>query len=290
MSGDARPPTRHKTRHATGGSDALTGNLDANARVAVAKAGAGPFTRRKLLVVDTLGISVTIADDAPGEQVTITPAVTGKFPDNIVLPKTSGKGIQVDTTTPTFPWRDILGAEVTGSPGANDPTWATFRNGIKGWQFGNIVINERWFMFHVPHDYLPGSDLFVHAHWSQAVVDTGGAGGTPGVVKWVVEHMAAKGHNQAAYPAGKLVTLSEQASAVQYQHMLIEAQLSSAGGSASLMDTASIEPDMLVLCRVFRDPADPVNTLNQGPFLLEVDVHYQSTNIGTKQRAPNFYV
>jgi len=25
------------------------------------------------------------------------------------------------------------------------------------------------------------------------------------------------------------------------------------------------------------------------PFLLEADIHYQSTNIGTKQKAPNFY-
>ena len=35
-------------------------------------------------------------------------------------------------------------------------------------------MNEVWNEFHVPHDYVPGSDLYIHVHWSQITVDTGG--------------------------------------------------------------------------------------------------------------------
>jgi len=103
-----RAPSLHRAKHASGGSDALTGNLDATARVAVDIVGGGSGTRRKVRFIGSLALAVTVADDAQNELVTVTPTVTGKFPDNIVLPKTAGKGIRVDTAAPTFGFADIL--------------------------------------------------------------------------------------------------------------------------------------------------------------------------------------
>ena len=61
----------HQAVHATGGRDALVGNLDANARVTIEQ-GQTSYARRKVSVVTTGGLTASIADDAQGERVTLT--------------------------------------------------------------------------------------------------------------------------------------------------------------------------------------------------------------------------
>lgn len=67
------------------------------------------------------------------------------------------------------------------------------------------------------------------------------------------------------------------------------ASLEFAAGSptASQIDTDGLEVDGLLLVRTFLS----ANTMNGTPaqFLHTVDLHYQSTNVGTKNKAPNFY-
>jgi hypothetical protein len=41
--------------------------------------------------------------------------------------------------------------------------------------------------------------------------------------------------------------------------------------------------------RTYRNAADAADTLDQAPFLHYVDIHYQSTGIGTKQKSPPFW-
>lgn len=209
--------------------------------------------------------------------------------DDLVLPKTSGNGIRVDPAAATFGWRDLLGYIHIRVPGANDPVLAVHRGNIRQFQFSNALMNEVFAEYHLPHDYLPGSNIHIHAHWSQIVVDTG-AGGAPGTVKWSFETTYAKGHGQSPFSVPGTVSVTQQASAVQYTHMLAEVQLSAAAPGAGQLDTDDLEPDGLILVRAWSDPADAADTLDQAPFLHFVDVHYQSTNVATKQRAPNFYV
>jgi hypothetical protein len=71
--------------------------------------------------------------------------------------------------------------------------------------------------------------------------------------------------------------------------MLAEVQLSAASPSAAQLDSDDLEPDGIILVRCFRDPGDAADTLDQVPFLHYVDIHYQSTNIATKAKIPNFY-
>jgi hypothetical protein len=206
-----------------------------------------------------------------------------------VLSKVSGNGIKVDLSTPTYGFRDLLGEIKILTPGANDPTLATFRDGIKGWTFSNAVMNEVWNYYHIPHDYVPGSDIFLHFHWAQNVVDSGGPAGVPGDVKWQAEVIYAKGHDQEAYPASFTTSITQTASGTQYQHLLGEVQLSASSPSAIQIDSDLLEPDGVIKIRSFRDPVDAADTLNQVPFLDYVDIHYQSTNIATKSKAPDFY-
>jgi hypothetical protein len=238
----------------------------------------------------TTGVTFQTADSAGTANITVLDNGLTKIErNNIVLPKTSGVGIQVDTTTPTFGYRDLLGEIKILSPGANDPTLAVFRNNIRAFSFSNAVMNEANFHYHIPHDYVPGSDIFIHAHWSQNVVDSGGAAGVPGVVKWQYEVTYAKGHDQAAFPATFTTSVTQTASVTQYQHMLVELQLSATSPSATQINSALLEPDGMIIVRAFRDPTDAADTLNQVPFMHFSDIHYQSSNIATKNKTPNFY-
>jgi len=71
--------------------------------------------------------------------------------------------------------------------------------------------------------------------------------------------------------------------------MIAEVQLTDPSPSGNQIDTDLLEPDGMFLVRVFRDPGDAADTLDQAPFLLEVDMHIQTSNVGTKNRVPDFY-
>lgn len=180
-------------------------------------------------------------------------------------------------------WRDLVGSPTINTPGAADPNWATYRGNIKQYQFSNVNTNELWFTYHVDHDYKPGSDMYLHVHWSQIVADASKA------VKWSFDVSYAKGHDQAAFSAPIATSVTQSTSAVQYQHMIAEVQLSAASPSASQLDSDNLEPDGLLLVRIYRDPSDVADTAAQAPFVHTVDLHYQTDRRSTPNKAPNFY-
>lgn len=249
---------------------------------------AGTFT-------DLTATGNTVLGDGTGDTTTIS--------GNLIVPKNSGYGIKVDTSTPTFGWRDMLGAINTrpaaGGGSAASPDYVAYRGNIYAYRFGTVAPNnhlhEAFVEFHIPHDYVPSSDLYIHIHWSQTTVDTGGAASAPGDAKWYFDITYADGHGTAGGAADPFiapitVSVVQQGSTTQYGHMIAEVQFSNNGGTGGLLDSTTIQTDGLLLVRAYRDPADGADTLNQDTFVHFVDVHYQSTNLGTKQKAPNFYV
>lgn len=203
---------------------------------------------------------------------------------SVVLPKTSGKGLKVDTATPTFGWRDITGKIRRRGTGAANPTDAVYIGGsVKAWQFA--VNDEVWLDFHIPHDHVPGTDIHLHFHWSHNSADV-----TGGNVTWGAHITYAKGHDQAAFIAEVNPTVTPDASTIQYRHLVSEVQISASTPSGTQIDTDNIEPDGLVLVHAYLS-ANNMTASNgvPDPFLHEVDIHYQSTNIATKDKAPDFY-
>lgn len=185
-------------------------------------------------------------------------------------------------------WNDLLGRSLVRGIGANDPTWAVFRNTIRLYQFSNVSMNEMWFEYHIQHDVKTNPEMHLHVHWTQNAVDTGGPAGVPGTVKWYADMTYAKGHMQAAFPAIITTSLVQQASTTQYMHMLIETQIAAIAPNASQFDSALIEPDGILLVRLYRDPTDVVDTLNQAPFMVQCDVHIQVDRAATPNKAPPF--
>lgn len=202
---------------------------------------------------------------------------------DVILPKTSGNGIKVDNAVPTFGWRDLRAEIRTRGVGSSDPNDATYIGSIKAYSFS--VGDEAWIEFHIPHDYVAGTDIHLHFHWSHNSANV-----TGGSVTWGADVTYAKGHDQAAFVATVNPTLVANASTTQYRHLIPEVQLSASTPSATQIDTDNLEPDGIILIRVYLS-ANNITSSNGAPdpFLHEVDVHYQSTNIATKDKVPDFY-
>jgi hypothetical protein len=67
----------HGATHSTGGPDALSGNIDAIARLAIAKSGTTTGSRRTLNLIPGTNINITTADDSGNEKVDVTLGITG---------------------------------------------------------------------------------------------------------------------------------------------------------------------------------------------------------------------
>lgn len=215
--------------------------------------------------------------------------ITGQqeFEDTIVLPKTSGKGIKVDTTTPTYGWKDLLGIIQPKTSGVGSPTLETFRAGQVR-RFCYAAGEDGDGEFHIPHDWAPGTDLYIHVHWGHNGTAISGSL----VINWYFTY--AKGHNQANFSAEinatQTISTPDIATVPQYRHRIDEFQLSAASPSTSQLDTDDIEPDGLIM---YHWDVTTIPTITGGapnkPFLFYIDLHYQTTNMPTKQKAPNFY-
>jgi hypothetical protein len=206
---------------------------------------------------------------------------------DITMPKSSTRGIRVDNVTPTFPWRDLLGNIRPDPSGVNAPSLTAFRGGsCRAYAFsaGDKIDCE----FHVPHDWAFGTDLFIHAHWFHNGTAISGSN------VMTLAYTYAKGHNQAAFSAEKsqaiTVSTPDIATIPQWRHRLEEIQLSNSGGSGNYLDTTAIEVDGVIAVNLTQTTIPTISggTSNE-PFVLFVDLHYQSSGIGTKQRAPDFY-
>lgn len=202
--------------------------------------------------------------------------------DNIVVNNAAGHGLKVDETNPVYPWFDLLGeVHSDTNTGAAKPAFNAFIGNIKEWQMD--IGNEVFVRFHMPHDYVPGTDLYIHAHWAHnsTIVTSGGA-------DFRFECSYAKGYDQMAFTNPVTVGGNQNASTVQYQHMITEFQLSSVGGNGgTLINSNLLEVDGLILCRCYLNNL----TINGSvkPFLFYIDLHYQSTGIGTKNKNIGFY-
>ena len=211
---------------------------------------------------------------------------------NLVVDNPKTYGIQVDLDNPVYPWHDMLGAIGIRGVGAADPSYNVYQGGIRGYQFDP---NEEVFIeFHVLHDYLPTSDLYIHSHWSlNGKTAAGPTAGTVtgGNVIWGFEVSYAKGHNQAAFSTPITTYVTQGASLTTFQHMIAEVALSSSTPSASQLDSADIEVDGVILVRCFLSENNITVASGQlpDPFLHFCDMHYQSTGVGTKNKSPDFW-
>ncbi len=219
---------------------------------------------------------------APGNEVSFTTAAGASKPiplvgvssgDSLSLATslTFGTSAEIFTGSNNIGWRDITSDINVKGTGSNNPSWATIRNGISAYSFSATVMQEAWVNFHINHDYALGTPVYLHVHWVNPGTNTG-------TVRWGFEYSYAKGHGQEAFPASQTVYVEQAAS--QYTHMIAEI-------STGILDTV-LEPDGIIMVRVFRDATHANDTCTDAVALVMSDVHYQASKWATKNKAPNF--
>lgn len=209
---------------------------------------------------------------------------------NWVIAKSPGAGIKVDLDNPTFGWRDLLGEIIPRERGSVAPAFTAFRGGqIKDYAFsaGDEI---DLITYHIPHDYVKGTDIFFHPHW--------GHNGTAISGSFVLDYFVtyAKGHGQDIFPAEidltQTIVTTDITTHPRWSHEVDDIQLSVSGGGASQLDTDLLEPDGIIEMAVVTTtiPTITGSAASNLPYIFEIDVHYQSTDIATKQRVPDFYI
>ncbi len=104
------------------------------------------------------------------------------------VPKEANTGIKIDSLgTPDWGWHDLQALPIFDPSDPNGAIMASYRGTIKQIQFQEG--NQIYVNFHIPHDYVVGSNLFLHVHWSQT-----SATATGGSVTWAFETTYAKGN------------------------------------------------------------------------------------------------
>ena len=210
----------------------------------------------------------------------------------LIIDKASGNGIKVDTATPTFGFADLLGDQFSKNTGASKPTLVAYNGAIDGWQFGNG--DEAFMSYHIPHDYVLGTDIFLHIHWSQNA--TGATGGT---IDFKYFAIYSKGHNQVSGSTFTSTPITATFSSIdindggsglnQYQQHFTEVIISGASATVALFDRDDFEPDGVIELAFEMTTTNLTGTPSL-PFIHYVDIHYQTTGlIGTKAKAPDFY-
>ncbi len=173
-------------------------------------------------------------------------------------------------------WEDILFPGLSlGRPAAGSPTLTNFRNGLELFAFGGASgVDEAFFTIHIPHDYLPGSKVYPHVHWAHII------GSPSGDVKWQIEYSPSEGHSVNTFPASTTVAMIQTAGA-QYEHHIIEFT----DGQAF---TTNLEPDSVIIGRIFRDADDGEDTFANDAYLLHIDLHYQVDMRKTNEKVSPF--
>ena len=126
----------------------------------------------------------------------------------------------------------------------------------------------------MPHDYVPGTQIYFHAHWLADGTDVN-------PVKWEWDFAYSTGFGTGVFNIGNTtaVEAAEPPAGVPYTHQVTE----SAG-----VTVPNLETDGIIYSRVMRK-ANGGTDNTDNIFLLTSDIHYQSTDQSTPYKRPDFY-
>ena len=175
-------------------------------------------------------------------------------------------------------WRDLV-CGLDTRQGPTSPTLSQFREGIYLYAFDPGNMNEAFATAHIGHDFKRGTMLYPHMHWTVNTASTG-------VVRWGYEYTYARrgdSTGNVAFPATQTLYVDQVADGTNYKHYVAE----SAEDQGIPHD--SIEPDVVVMVRIFRDASHVNDTFPDPVFGFTFDLHYECDRFSTINRTPPFY-
>lgn len=207
-----------------------------------------------------------------------TPA---NLPAGASLGAAQGTGLLVEGG---YSWRDLEGPIVAPTLGAGRPVLTTYVGEIEDYAF-DAGDHYSPIKFHWPHDWAPGTDTLIHLHWSHNGTNISGS--------LVIDYVYIWARRDGVFTAPK--TITQTVSGINITNTpatkkrVDEVQFSTPGGTATLHDTDLFEPDGMILLHFNVVTIPTVTGGALKPFIHYVDQHIQSTGMGTKNNAPDFW-
>jgi hypothetical protein len=157
--------------------------------------------------------------------------------------------------------------------GANAPDLAEFRGGLflNAFAGTGVTVEQGFFTLHILHGIKAGTTPTFHVHWAHNQASPSGD------VKWQLDYSMAKGYGVSTFPAPTSLFTTRPALA-QYVHDISD------DDDMPLASITELEPDTVILGRIYRDPADAADTFENDAFLIQIDMHYERDKPGTAER------
>ncbi len=201
------------------------------------------------------------------------------------LPSTKGEGLLIESG---YSWVDLIGPISPRTLGTSSAMLYPFNEQTTGW--AHRAGSEGDLTYHVPHDYAPNTDTFIHVHWGHNGTDI------QGTLKLKLYVSIAK----RTYPATPFsapimipleITGLNITNSPRWAHRVDEVALSTVSGTGGTLLNSLIETDGLIQVHYEVDtiPSISGSTEVNLPYIQTIDIHMQSTSIGTKNKDPDFW-
>ncbi len=143
------------------------------------------------------------------------------------------------------------------------PTTTLLIYGFNG--AGSTPKEQVYFTVQIPHGYKLESDLHPHIHWSP--IDT-----TAGSVKWFLEYTITSINGTFSTP--QTISVTDPSDGIAWKHQVVELPTISGTG---------LGISSMIVCRLYRDPADSSDTYTPDAAFLQFDVHYEIDTLGSSE-------
>jgi hypothetical protein len=176
------------------------------------------------------------------------------------------KGVGIDNFAET--WDDCRIPGLSARTNATAPDLEAFgpSGNLLAYAFNGAATAEQcYFSIQLPHGYKEGSDIHPHVHWAPTTAAAGN-------VKWQLEYSWA--NMDGTFGAPTTIFGIGAAGGTAWKHILTDlTDISGTGKTVSSM----------LMCRLFRNPADSSDTYEADATLLEFDIHFIVDSLGSKK-------
>jgi len=206
---------------------------------------------------------------------------------SLSLPGTQTSAILLDDI---YGWHDLKGEVMPHTFGLYAARRIPFLNTVTAWAHPPSARGD--VTYHLPHDYTPGTNLYIHVHWGHNGTNISGnfkvnfdisyarRGPQTLISEWTTP-----------IHSSLLISNVDILEVPRYDHRVDEILLSTPGGAPNLLNTDMIEVDGVIVVnyQVEEIPSIGGSPSENYPFIFYIDIHYQTTNIGTVLKDPGFY-
>lgn len=164
-------------------------------------------------------------------------------------------------------WDDLRFPAQSIKQGAtNPPGWVklTGLGEVYCLGFDKTTSEDVYFVVQLPHHWKEGTELRPHIHWTSQ-------SGSSGNVAWVLEYTIASTNETFPSTTTDSMVVPNPA---QYVHTV---------DAWSPIFMSGKRVSSVLLCRVYRDTSNVLDTLNEDALLLEIDFHYQVDSFGSSR-------